>query len=106
MRAPDVIVARFRGVGLPVWIPDWLLERLAARDERRSIESARAVDRAWPRQRYSVEVVCPSCGVPFTRHGAARSSCFYRTWEENNTCIVCREGLDPVTLEPLGKGKP
>ncbi len=53
-------------------------------------------------------VVCSTCGVPFTRHGGARSSCFYRTREENDTCIVCREGLDPVTLEPLdgGKGQP
>lgn len=41
------------------------------------------------------------CGVPFTRTGAALSSHFYRTAEENDTCIVCREGLDPVTLEPL-----
>lgn len=46
-------------------------------------------------------VVCPSCGVPFTRSGAARSSTFYRTAEENETCIVCREGLDPTTLERL-----
>jgi hypothetical protein len=50
-------------------------------------------------------VVCPSCRVPFTRHGAASSSHFYRTAEENETCIVCREGLDPVTLEPLAGGK-
>jgi hypothetical protein len=48
-----------------------------------------------------VVVVCPSCRVPFTRHGAARSSDFYRTQTENDTCIVCREGLDPVTLERL-----
>jgi hypothetical protein len=46
-------------------------------------------------------VVCLTCGVPFTRHGAASSSHFYRTREENETCIVCREGLDPVTLERL-----
>jgi len=46
-----------------------------------------------------VVVVCLSCGVPFTRHGAARSSHFYRTPEENDTCIVCREELDPDTLE-------
>ncbi len=50
-------------------------------------------------------VVCPSCRVPFTRHGAASSSHFYRTPEENETCIVCREGLDPVTLEPLAGGR-
>lgn len=52
-------------------------------------------------------VVCPSCMVPFTRHGAARSSAFYRTTEENDTCILCREGLDPVTLAPLStRGSP
>ncbi len=53
-------------------------------------------------------VVCPSCAVPFIRHGGVSSSHFYRTREENQTCIVCREGLDPVTLEPLagGKGNP
>ena len=32
---------------------------------------------------------------------AARSSNFYRTDVENDTCIICREGLDPVTLRPL-----
>lgn len=48
-------------------------------------------------------VVCRSCGVPFTRSGS-RSSNFYRTAEENDTCIVCREGLDPVTLAPLPAG--
>jgi hypothetical protein len=96
-----VIVARFRGVGLPVWIPDWLLERLIARDERRSVEAARALGPlSHPPPRV---VVCPSCRVPFTRHGGSRSSCFYRTREENDTCIVCREGLDPVTLEPLAR---
>jgi hypothetical protein len=92
-----MIVAKFRGVGLPIWIPDWLLERLIARDERRSVEAARALPPA------SRVVVCPSCRVPFTRHGGSRSSCFYRTREENDTCIVCREGLDPVTLEPLAR---
>ncbi len=50
-------------------------------------------------------VVCPICRVPFTRHGAARSSNFYRTEAENDTCVVCREGLDPVTLERLEAGK-
>lgn len=49
----------------------------------------------------STIVVCPSCRVPFTRTGAPRSSGFYRTHEENDTCIVCREGLDPITLERL-----
>jgi hypothetical protein len=48
-------------------------------------------------------VICPTCGVPFTRTGAAHSSGFYRTQEENDTCIVCREGLDPLTLEPLAR---
>jgi len=52
-----------------------------------------------------VVVVCPLCRVPFTRHGAARSSNFYRTHEENETCIVCREGLDPVTLERRDSGE-
>ncbi len=49
----------------------------------------------------AIVVVCPTCGVPFTRRGASSSSHFYRTREENETCIVCREGLDPVTLERL-----
>lgn len=52
-----------------------------------------------------VVVVCLSCRVPFTRHGAARSSGFYRTHEENDTCIVCREGLDPTTLERQEPGE-
>lgn len=52
-----------------------------------------------------IVVVCPTCGVEFTRHGAASSSHFYRTREDNETCIVCREGLDPETLEPLAVGK-
>lgn len=53
-------------------------------------------------------VVCPQCSIPFTRHGAAaRSSNFYRTQAENDTCITCREGLDPTTLEPLAaQGEP
>jgi len=51
----------------------------------------------------SREVICPTCAIPFTRHGAARSSNFYRTPEENDQCICCREGLDPVTLEPLAR---
>jgi hypothetical protein len=55
----------------------------------------------------STTIVCGACGVPFTRTGAARSSGFYRTHAENDTCICCREGLDPVTLEPLAtRGQP
>jgi|GEM_PF-5777341 len=46
-------------------------------------------------------VVCRSCGVPFTRYGAARSSNFYLTDDENSTCICCKVGLDPDTLQPL-----
>lgn len=45
-------------------------------------------------------VICPGCRVPYERHGGARSSGFYRTPEENELCIVCREDLDPVTLQP------
>lgn len=53
------------------------------------------------------EIVCSSCGVKFTRNSrAARSSDFYNTRAQNDTCIVCREGLDPDTLEPLAtKGR-
>jgi len=98
-----VIVAHLRGVGLPIWIPDWLLERIAARDERRSIAAAREINRRCPFTPTPRRVVCPACRVPFTRHGAANSSHFYRTREENETCIVCREGLDPVTLKPLAR---
>lgn len=96
-----MIVARFRG-GVPLWLPAWLVAWLMARDERRAAAAALELLGA-PRR-----VVCPSCGVPFTRHGAASSSHFYRTAEENDTCIVCREGLDPITLEPRRrrKGKP
>ena len=47
------------------------------------------------------EVVCPRCGVPFIRHGAAESSHFYLTAEENDTCVCCKFGLDPTMLQPL-----
>jgi hypothetical protein len=53
------------------------------------------------------EVLCVTCGVPFTRSGpASGSSNFYRTREENDRCICCREGLDPETLAPLGGKDP
>lgn len=45
-------------------------------------------------------VVCPACGVPYQRYGTAQSSGFYLTPAENDTCIVCRLGLDPATLQP------
>lgn len=48
-------------------------------------------------------VICRTCGEPFTRRAGrpdARSSNFYRTKAENDTCICCREGLDPDTLQP------
>jgi len=49
--------------------------------------------------RTSRTLVCPRCKVPFTRHGrAAQSSGFYR--ENEDVCIVCREGLDPAEWLP------
>jgi competence CoiA-like predicted nuclease len=53
-----------------------------------------------------IKVICPSCGVPFFRHGAVSSSHFYRTHEENQTCVICREHLDPQTLLPKNDGQP
>lgn len=47
----------------------------------------------------SVTVVCPVCRIPFTRTGPT-STTFYRTAQENDTCVVCREGLDPVVWLP------
>lgn len=53
------------------------------------------------------EVLCVTCRVPFTRRGsAAGSSNFYRTREENDRCICCREGLDPATLLPIARKDP
>lgn len=47
------------------------------------------------------EVICPRCRVPFRRLGRApRSSDFYRTAAENDTCVICREGLDPAEWLP------
>lgn len=55
----------------------------------------------------SRRVVCVTCRVPFTRSSAAaRSSDFYRTREENDQCICCREGIDPDTLLPLARKDP
>jgi hypothetical protein len=99
-----MIVATFRG-GVPLWIPDWIGAWILAREERRSRAAAAEFNRRYPFTPAPRRVVCPSCRVPFTRHGAASSSHFYRTREENDTCIVCREALDPVTLEPLAGGK-
>lgn len=49
--------------------------------------------------------MCRVCDVPFTRlaRGGARSSNFYRTAAENDTCIVCREGLNPADWLPQGR---
>jgi len=106
--------------------PERSREQTARRLDRRSSEAprggaagnrsedrgARSRDAIRPgedlRARAPRVVVCRECSVPFTRHGAAaRSSSFYRTEAENDTCIVCREGLDPTTLEPLAaRGEP
>jgi hypothetical protein len=50
-------------------------------------------------ERSSVEVICPRCGVPFTRHGPP-SSHFYRTADENDVCVICREGLPAAEWLP------
>lgn len=67
--------------------------------------AASVADRPKDDNGAGVEVICPQCGVPFIRHGrAARSSAFYRTAEENDICIVCREGLDPKEWLPVHAG--
>lgn len=47
-----------------------------------------------------IRVTCPQCGEPFWRHGAGESSHFLVPAEQADTCICCREGLDPETLQP------
>jgi hypothetical protein len=68
----------------------------SSRAARRSCASG-----PWPRVpvRSGTIVVCPVCRVPFTRYGPT-STTFYRTAQENETCVICREGLDPATWLP------
>lgn len=51
-----------------------------------------------------IEIVCPSCGIPFLRYGARASSHFYVTEVENATCVICREQLDPSDWLPIQAG--